>query len=137
MNFSLPLSLTVNLSLPERSLALQPRNLQDGWDFGELSLSNVVFIYPLFFHILTHSSARRETVIPCVFITLHTLSITTGVYPLIIPQKEQNEPGSHPIQPYQPFAAPRLTTNHGSRDKFPPVAALPPGCYDLVSHDPC
>jgi hypothetical protein len=28
-------------------------------------------------------------------------------------------------------------TDHGTRVTLPPVAALPPGCYDLVFHDPC
>jgi hypothetical protein len=98
---------------------------------------------PLFFHALTKCSSSN----PFLLFSLH-FDGGGGVYPLSasheptmrfsIRQLEQHTHRSPTL-----FLGTRVTghesTSHQSRitSHFPPVAALPPECYDLVFHDPC
>jgi len=96
--------------------------------------------YPLSFHALAHSLRQWGTVIAFVFMILHTLSASTGVYP---PSLNSSRTKMKPIATNVSLTGvlPRRTfpplTSHESPVTSTLVAAFPPGCYDLVFHDPC
>ena|SRR5882762_1557240 len=95
--------------------------------------------YPLSFHALAHSLRQWGTVIAFVFRILHTLSASTGCTPPLNSSRTKMKPiatnvsltGALPRRTFPPL------TSHESPVTSTLVAAFPPGCYDLVFHDPC